>query len=434
MNYKDYENVDSYITTLSSPGINPGLERVLVLLDLLGNPEGKFPAVHVVGTNGKGSTSAMIDSSLRASGYRSALYTSPHLVHFGERLLVDGVPLPADRWTNVLNRIDSAINLEPFFNDNRPTYFEILTIAAILLMSESSLDVAVVEAGMGGRLDATNVLKDVKLSVITPIAMDHCEYLGDSLQAVASEKFAVVRSGGSAIFAGDNEGDLSGQFISLCKKIDTNCTIADESYPIVSVNSNFLETVFKINSENESLSLKTSLIGLYQARNGRLAYGACKILQKFFPKMTDQDIFDGLAQTVWAGRLEVIPCSKGKIIVDGAHNPHGMEALVETLPSLVGNSKIGVVYTSMNDKEYSSVLGILSRLPCRLFCTSLPDNPRCATSSEILEKSRSFDWSCPVEAYDDPLEALARALEHCPIVLCCGSLYLVAWVSSLLKN
>ncbi|NCC96928.1 MAG: bifunctional folylpolyglutamate synthase/dihydrofolate synthase, partial [Synergistales bacterium] len=230
--FKEYEEVDSYITALSSPGINPGLERVSALLDLLGNPEAKFPSVHVVGTNGKGSTSAMIDSSFRAAGYRSALYTSPHLVHFGERLLVNGEPVSSALWMDSLKKIGLVIGENEFFRDNRPTYFEILTVAAIFLMSKSSLDVAVVEAGMGGRLDATNRLSDVRLSVVTPIAMDHCEYLGDSLDAVAGEKFAVVRPCGKAIFAGDGDGRLSDRFASLCDEIGAEWIVADKIYPI----------------------------------------------------------------------------------------------------------------------------------------------------------------------------------------------------------
>ncbi len=432
--FKEYEEVDSYITALSSPGINPGLERVSALLDLLGNPEAKFPSVHVVGTNGKGSTSAMIDSSFRAAGYRSALYTSPHLVHFGERLLVNGEPVSSALWMDSLKKIGLVIDENEFFRDNRPTYFEILTVAAIFLMSKSSLDVAVVEAGMGGRLDATNRLSDVRLSVVTPIAMDHCEYLGDSIESVAGEKFAVVRPCGKAIFAGDGDGGLSDRFASLCDEIGAEWIVADKIYPIYSVYSDFSGTSFKINSPEGEVELRTSLLGLYQARNGRLAYGACKMLQGDFPKMTDRAIIQGLSDARWPGRLEVIDCSKGKVIIDGAHNPHGMAALVESLPGLIGNSDLGVVYTSMNDKDYGSVLELLSKMPCHLFCTSVPDNPRSATSEEILERVRSIDWPGPVEGCDDPEEALNKALDVYPLVLCCGSLYLVARISRILKH
>ncbi len=433
MDLKLYEEVDSYLTTLSNPGINPGLERVSVLLDLLGNPEKKFPSVHVVGTNGKGSTSAMIDRCLREGGYRSALYTSPHLVHFGERLTVNGVPVSADMWIDGLKRIERLICLDGFLSKDRPTYFEILTVAAILLMSESDLDVAIVEAGMGGRLDATNRLGNVLLSVITPIAMDHCEYLGNTLEAVASEKFAVIRPGGRAIFAGDG-GMLTDLFISLCEDRGASYAVADQAYILDSVETNLTGTLFKIVCGDEAKIIKTSLAGRYQARNGRLAYGACKILQDAFPFLTDEAILKGLADARWPGRLEVVRTSRGTILIDGAHNPHGMMALVETLPDMVGASEIGVVYTSMNDKDYGGVLDMLSKVPCRLFCTSLPDTPRCASSEEILDKARRFEWSNPPESIEDPAQALQRALDQFPIVLCCGSLYLVAWLSRFLQD
>nr|WP_321503548.1 folylpolyglutamate synthase/dihydrofolate synthase family protein [uncultured Dethiosulfovibrio sp.] len=434
MNLKSYEEVDSYLTTLSNPGINPGLERVSMLLDLLDNPEERFPAVHVVGTNGKGSTSAMIDRCFRESGYRSALYTSPHLVHFGERLTVNGVPVSSDKWMNALKRMESIVDSNVFFDDDRPTYFELLTVAAILIMSESDLDVAIVEAGMGGRLDATNRLANVVLSVITPIAMDHCEYLGNTLEAVASEKFAVIRPGNRAVFAGDDGGNLSDQFIAICDKLGSDCVVADIDYTITSIKTDFRGTEFKILHQGKVESIRTSLVGRYQARNGRLAYVSCKQLQELFPKMTDRAVLGGLADTVWPGRLEVLPSPKGTVLVDGAHNPHGMKALVETIPELIGDLEIGVLYTSMNDKDYDSILEILSKIPCRLFCTSLPGNLRCASSGEVLDKARRFDWSSPPEAFDDPAEALERALEKFPLVLCCGSLYLVAWVSGLLKQ
>lgn len=433
MNFKAYEDIDSYITSLSSPGIKPGMERVSMLLDLLGNPEAKFPSVHVVGTNGKGSTSAMIDSSLRAAGYRSALYTSPHLVHFGERLLVNGETVPSRLWMDSLKEISFVIDNNDFFRDNRPTYFEILTVVAILLMAESSIDLAVVEAGMGGRLDATNRLSDVRLSVVTPIAMDHCEYLGNSIDAVAEEKFAVIRPGGMAIFAGDEGGHLSDRFLSICDGINARGIVADKAYPIVSIDSSLSGTSFKIGSNAGEVELRTSLLGLYQARNGRLAYGACKTLQGDFPNLTDRSILQGLSLAQWPGRLEVIDCPEGRVIVDGAHNPHGMAALVEALPGLIGNSRIGIVYTSMSDKDYGSVLELLSKIPCHLFCTSIPGNPRSATSEEIIKRANSLDWPGPVEGYDDPQEALKMALNMYPLVLCCGSLYLVAKISTMLK-
>ncbi len=432
MNFDQYNKVDEFLTTLSNPGINPGLERVSSLFDLLDNPEKKFPSIHVVGTNGKGSTSAMIDSVLRAAGYRSALYTSPHLIHFGERLVVDGKPVSSELWMDALRRIKKIIEVTPYFQSDRPTYFEILTVAAILLISESHIDVAVVEAGMGGRLDATNMLGDVRLSVITPIAMDHGEYLGNTVESVAQEKFAVIREGGRAIFAGDGEGPLTGQFERTSSTKNADISVADRDYGLKEINIDLSGTSFALELPTQTVEITTPLVGLYQARNGRLAYGACRMLRSDFPQITEENIKKGLEKTKWPGRFEVLS-KKPRIIVDGAHNPHGMAALVETISAMPNLSEIGIVYTSMADKDYRKVLEILSSLPCRLFCTSIPGNSRCASSEDILNTANTMEWTYPPTKCADPGEALKEAMKY-PTVLCCGSLYLVTWISLFVRK
>ncbi|NLD06487.1 MAG: bifunctional folylpolyglutamate synthase/dihydrofolate synthase, partial [Synergistaceae bacterium] len=189
---KRFRNIETTLQYLASPGIRPGLARLSHLFLLLGNPERKFKAVHVVGTNGKGSTAATLSSILKESGCKTALYTSPHLVCFGERLLVGGEEALPEKWERALEIIETELRSSERLIADPPTYFELTTAAAFIIIAEEEVDIAVVEAGLGGRLDATNILSNVLLTLITPIGIDHSEYLGNSLDSVAKEKFAVM--------------------------------------------------------------------------------------------------------------------------------------------------------------------------------------------------------------------------------------------------
>src|SRR6056297_1469937 len=180
--------IEQMISDISSPGINPGLDRIKKLLSALGNPQKDFRTVNVAGTNGKGSVSSGIASILNASGYKTALYTSPHLLSVTERLTLKGIQLSESRWTDAVNQVEAALMKDSYLNNHRPTYFENITAAAFLLARDEGAEIAVLEAGMGGRLDATNHGDNVILSVITSLAEDHSEYLGSTLEERASEK------------------------------------------------------------------------------------------------------------------------------------------------------------------------------------------------------------------------------------------------------
>nr|MCR4819200.1 bifunctional folylpolyglutamate synthase/dihydrofolate synthase [Fretibacterium sp.] len=198
-----FETFEKLLTRFSSKEVHPGLDRIEHLLHLLGDPQDAWPAFHVVGTNGKGSTCAFLDSVLRASGCRTAFYSSPHLESLAERLLIDGKTLESGEWLDALQRVTTALKGDTMLTSAPPSYFELLTATAFLLSAERQVDVAVVEAGLGGRLDATNLLGRVVCSVAASISRDHTEFLGDTLEAIAGEKFAVVRKDTPACFMGD---------------------------------------------------------------------------------------------------------------------------------------------------------------------------------------------------------------------------------------
>lgn len=426
-----YDQVDSLLQELSSPGIHPGLERVSRLVDLLGHPESAFPAVHVVGSNGKGSTSSMIASILVESGYKTALYTSPHLVHFGERLTINGEAISPQIWIDEIKRLFRIASEDTILSSDMPTYFEAMTAVSFSLIAKNGVDVAVVEAGMGGRLDATNLLENVVLSVITPLAMDHSDYLGDTIEKIAMEKFAVIRTGGTALYYGDKNGPLSDLFKKICHQAGARGEILDQTLFMDSISISLEGTDFCVKTGSKLNCLKTSLIGKYQARNGSLAYRASRLLSRRFFKINDDSISEGLKKCNWPGRFQVIR-REPLTIVDGAHNPHGMMALVETASDLLKDKKTGVVFTSMADKDYRSVLRILSDgLKCSIYCTGIPGNSRCETPERLERTAKEYIWTSEPEKFMDPLEAITKANKECDAVLCCGSLYLVAYLARL---
>ena len=200
-----FNELEEKLAMLAGPGINPGLGRISRLLLLLDNPERKFKAIHIVGTNGKGSTSVTIASILKESGYTVAVYTSPHLISPGERLVINGKKISPDRWQNSLLKVEELIKEDSSLSEKPPTYFEIITAIAFFIIAEEKVDIAVVEAGLGGRLDATNILKNVILTLLVSISIDHTEYLGNSLREIANEKFAVLRKDVPAVFQGGDD-------------------------------------------------------------------------------------------------------------------------------------------------------------------------------------------------------------------------------------
>lgn len=418
---------------LSSPGIVPGLDRLNILLPMLGNPQNAFPAVHVVGTNGKGSTSATLASILTAAGSRVALYTSPHLVSFGERLVICGKQITIEKWNSAIDKIKTVLDNCAALKVNRPTYFELITAAAFLIIAGEEIDIAVIEAGLGGRLDATNMLGDVVLTLIAPIGMDHMDYLGDDLLSIAAEKFAVMREGVPAFFSWC-EPALEEEFYRVAEEKGAIAFLLREICSVHDVKTSLSGTDFIFDGYSR-LSLYTPLVGLFQAENAALAVcGAYELSKKYaqnyikivFAKITDEAIRVGVANTCWRGRLEVVADSPPTIL-DGAHNPHAMERLVETLSVMTWSDSLNIVLAMMKDKDVRKVLQLLKPLTPTIYCTQVPDLERSMSTKELNELARESGLSVAGE-YADPLDALKAARLTGNMTVCCGSLFLVGYM------
>ena len=425
MNEKNnFELVESKLAQLASPGIRPGLARLARLLREAGSPQGKFPIVHIVGTNGKGSTAAGIYSVLRASGYKAALYTSPHLVDFSERLVIDGERAAAQDWLDAAAELDEIVRRTDYFTDNHPTYFEFITAAAILILARRKPDAAVFEAGMGGRLDASNILKDVALSVVVPIGMDHTDFLGDTLEKIAAEKFAVMRKGTPALFFGDER--LDGQFRDTAARCGAEPHIFTEEYKITKRAYSLDGTRFTLEDPAGAREYFTPLAGSFQADNAAMAVAASRLLAKRFPRITEDTIKRGIAETQWQGRMEVAR-RRPLLIVDGGHNPHAMKRLSETLAEIFPHGGLSIVLAMMKDKDISGALSLLRPLGAKIYCTEVPGLERSLDAETMKETAERAGLSV-AGAYGGPLDAIRAAARGGLPVVCCGSLFLVGYV------
>ena len=427
---KKFSEIENKLQYLASPGIRPGLARLSHLLLLLGNPERKFKAVHVVGTNGKGSTAATLSSILKESGYKTALYTSPHLISFGERLNIDGAEALPELWKKTIEIIEKELASSDSLRSDPPTYFELITAAAFMIIAEEDVDIAVVEAGLGGRLDATNILSDVVLTLITPIGIDHSEYLGNSLASVAKEKFAVMRPGIPAIFSGGEE-DIESIFFDTAFKKGTPAQVLRRLCSYGTVQVSFKGTDFYVESECLCADYHTPLIGTHQTENAALALaGACALKSSSkirFENIAFPALYNGVVSVKWPGRFEIIKKDRPLLIVDGAHNPHALKRLSENTGIIYGKKIFNLVVAMMKDKDISESLDIIKKMGTTLYCTQVPGMDRSLPSSDLLAMAEKKNIVCAGK-WEDPIFAVKESLDSDRDTICCGSLFLSGYI------
>jgi len=427
-----WDPLEDRLMKAASPGIRPGLARISRLLGLLGHPERAVPALHVVGTNGKGSTCAFLDSILRAQGYRTALYTSPHLEYPGQRLTLGGNPLSPQEWERAAEEIWGALDRDQELRANPPTFFELVTAVTFCLLRIQAPDVVVLEAGLGGRLDATNMASRVLLSVVTPIAKDHEEFLGSTLEAIAAEKFAVIRPGGRAIFAGEPP-ELEGAFRDRALRGGIEGRVLSSEWRLREEALSPAGGRFSLYGRSKGWEgLEISLLGPHQLRNAALAVAGLDLIGDILP-VTEGALRKGLSLARWPGRGELFP-GDPPVLLDGAHNPHGVAALTETLGRLWGpRAPRTVVFASMKDKDYQGALRQLLAVGSELICTRVTGNARSAAPDDLLRQARHAGWR-DVSSVEVPEEALARARARGRLVVVCGSLYLLGILRPLLTE
>jgi dihydrofolate synthase/folylpolyglutamate synthase len=325
-----------------------GLERIGILLEALGNPQQACRIVHVAGTNGKGSTCAMIESGLRAAGYRTGLFTSPHLVEPTERIQVGGRPIDAGRFAAAFDQVHACAEtlLRQERIDLHPTYFECVTAMAMVVFRECGVEFAVLEVGLGGRLDATNVVTP-ELCVVTPVDFDHEAYLGKSLESIAGEKAGILKPGVRAVFArqrAEAGGVLEARAAALGVAVTHSFDVAISGVALHARGSDFMWG---------ELAVHCPLAGEHQVENARTAIAALRQLG-----IAPAAIRQGIAATTWPGRLERV-AENPEIILDGAHNPASARALADYLERFYEPNRVWLIYGAMRDKAVEETIAIL---------------------------------------------------------------------------
>lgn len=408
------EETMSYIHATEWQGSRPGLERITALLAALGHPERRLRCLHIAGTNGKGSTSAMLDAILRAEGYRVALFTSPYLYAFGERMQVDGTPITEEALCRVIEAIRPHVDAMA----DRPTEFELITAAAFYWFAEEGVDLAVIEVGMGGRLDATNVLEAPLLSIVTGISLDHTAYLGDTVEAIAREKAGILRAGTPAV-AGAVTPSVRAVLTEEARKRGTAFRFSDPS-----ALSDVVPTPYGTDfSYRDRQGLHIPFAAIYQPENAALVLEACDALREGGIPLSEEAIRHGLSAVRWPGRFEYL--SHGPdVVFDGSHNPEGIAAAHASIKRLY-SGRFLLLTGVMRDKDYTAMIDTLAPDTARVFCVR-PDNPRALPAAELAAA-----WcaaGAEATAYETVDSAMAAALatarsEGLPLFIL-GSLYL----------
>jgi dihydrofolate synthase/folylpolyglutamate synthase len=419
-------------------GWRPGLATVERLLALIGNPEIGLPCVHIGGTNGKGSTAAMLDAMCRAAGRRTGLYTSPHLLSFTERIRVDGEPIGEAEVVSLTERLRAitSVHFAPETTQTQdgllphPTFFELTTAMAFLHFREREADAAVIEVGLGGRLDATNVVRP-RVAAITNIALDHEEFLGRTTAEIAGEKAGIIKAGVPVVTGARGEAlEVIGK---TAARMEAPLTVVSQSYRWSIRKSGLAGETFDLHGPRrryEGLCIR--LAGRHQVENAVLAVAVAEILGEQGISLDETAIRRGLAEAEWPGRLQVVE-DRPRIVLDGAHNPAGIEALAAFLAERRAElRRLVLVFGVLKDKDWKTMLGLLAPVVDEVILTH-PPTARAADPDELLPVAQQFARAVVAP---NPAEALclARAMvQDGDTILVTGSLYTVGAALRILR-
>ena len=402
---------------LTKIGMRPGMERTSDLLRRLGDPQLRYPIIHVAGTNGKGSTATLITAALMSQGYRVGLTTSPDLGQINERVMINQEPLDPDTW----NRLGDQVEAVGSQMTDIPTFFEAVTALAFLAFAEHSVDVAVVEVGLGGRLDATNVIPPPLLTVITPIAFDHMDRLGNTIEKIASEKAGVIKTGSRVVIARQPYPAARDVLVEKSKQMGVSLFEAD-LWP--ECNSSGVWW-----SDPEAGDMRVPLLGAYQTENVATARKAVSVLQQLGWITNWEALRTSWANAKWPGRFQVV--SHNPLwVIDGAHNLHGVMGLVNTLSRDPWNRyQWHMIFAVLKDKPGQAMLEALLPFAAHITLTQVPGE----RGANPLPLFQHFASKVPMVVIDDPLDAVRHAraahAESQDAVLVCGSLALLSYLN-----
>lgn len=410
------EEVMEFIHKTSWQRCALGLSRIEELMRLLGNPEKKLKYVHIAGTNGKGSTAAFIASILMKAGYKTGLYTSPYINSFNERIQINGSNITNEELIKIAEEVKEKVKLMK----EKPTEFEIITAMAFLYFRNSKVDIVVLEVGLGGRLDSTNIIEESEVAIITTIGLEHTKELGDTVEKIAYEKAGIIKKKCDTV--------LYQQSSSVHRIVSEICREKDSKLHILNFNevrefkSDLDSQIF---NTRDYKNIEIKLLGEHQIKNATVALKTAEVLKKRGWNISDDAIYQGLKKTKWPGRFEILN-REPLFIVDGAHNPNGVATLVYNIGKYFPNKKVIILVGVMADKEYEKMLDKVAPF-VKEFIVVQPNNPRALFSSDLvgfLKKRYDISVIDGGEVSKGVKEALMRA-EASDIIIAFGSLYMV---------
>ena len=404
-----------YINSITWSKWGLGLSRTTELLRRVGDPQKSLRFVHVAGTNGKGSTCAMIDSVLRAAGYRTGIYPSPFLEAFNERIQVNGTPIPDEDLCELTEIVKNAAD----GMEDHPRHFEIITAIGMLYFAKMKCDIIVLEVGLGGSLDSTNVIDPPDVAVITNIGYDHTEYLGNTLAEIASNKAGIIKRGTSDVVVYPNVPEVMDVLKGACEQNGCSMRVADFSRMKV-ISSDLTAQHLEWNAKDGVLGIDLPLVGGYQVRNAAVALTAIEALQDKGWKIPEESIIEGMAKVSWPARFEVLGTDP-VFILDGGHNLQCAEAVTASIRTYLPDTKVTFLIGILADKDYMSVIEELIPYANDCCCVT-PPSDRALPGQELAEIVRGK--GVPAVYFDSIPEAIRSCREGSRPVIAFGSLYM----------
>ncbi len=417
----NYDESVKYIHSMKKFGIKPGLERISYLCEKLGEPQNDLKFVHVVGTNGKGSVSTMLSESFIAGGSRTGLFISPYVSSFNERIQIDSEPVNEEVFARAVSEIKEIIS-GIYDEDFIPTEFEVITAAALLIFKREGCDICVMEAGLGGRLDSTNIIPPPLVSVITSISLDHTEILGDTVEKIAAEKCGIIKTGSRVVCYLPQKDEVREVVEAFCEK--KRC---EAFFPETQCIENVTESPTGVSFSYKGKRFDLSMQGGFQVYNAVTAYEAALLAG-----VKEKDALKGVCSAVLPARLEVLS-KEPLVILDGWHNPGAGEDLRKFLLPISKRMDVLCVIGMMADKNTREYLSYVAPLCSEMITTQVRDNPRSLGAQELKKQAEEY---CPnVTAFPDAEEAVKEALKrNRGCLMICGSLYLAGQARKLFKT
>ena len=427
--YKDFgghmQNFDDYLDYIYGRGSSGGdhtLKNIKKLMEEFDNPQDKIKTIHIAGTNGKGSTAKMLTSVLSKKN-RCGIFTSPYMVKINEEISINGVDISDEDFCNLIDRIKPVA--EKLDNEGfHVTYFEFMTSMAFLYFYEKKVDVAVIEVGLGGSLDSTNIIKSPLASVITSISMDHMNVLGSTIEEIAENKAGIIKKNRPVFVYPQTYREAYEVIIKKAKKENsTISTVKKEDVEIIEESQN--GNVFNFKSYEK---IKTNLRGHHQVYNASLAVLVLDFLKKDF-RLTNEDIREGIEEAYNPGRLDLVN-DKPKVLLDGAHNKEAIDSLITSLENF-DYDKLIIGFSILKDKDHKDIIKKISQIADKLIITFIDDNPRAMNTLDI--KKEAEDFMDEIVIIDDNKRAFDYSVKLArdeDLVLWCGSLYLVGKILS----